>query len=179
MTDPNFPSGTDRIYAAYNSLQNKDEYESIINLQGDMPLIDPENIKSVNIPLLNGFEIGTISTNISENEEKNENITKVLIDWKKSKVNGNAMDFYKTSKKKLLNIYQHVGIYSFRPTALKKFIILPPSKNEITEKLEQLRLLDAGIKIGITYVENIAISVDTIEDLRLIEKIIKEKNVVE
>ena len=67
MTDPNLPSGTDRIYAAFNSLQNKDEYESIINLQGDMPLIDPaKNIESVNLPLINGFEIGTISTNISE-----------------------------------------------------------------------------------------------------------------
>ena len=176
MTDPDLPSGTDRIFAAYNSLQNKDEYESIINLQGDMPLIDPKNIKSVNLPLINGFEIGTISTNISENEEKNENITKVIIDWKKLNTLGNSVDFYKSSKRKLLNIYQHVGIYSFRPTALKKFITLPPSKNEIEKKLEQLRALDAGIKIGITYVENIAISVDTIEDLKIVEKIIKEKN---
>ena len=52
MTDPNLPSGTDRIFAAYSLLKNKDEYESIINLQGDMPLIDPENIKSVNLPLI-------------------------------------------------------------------------------------------------------------------------------
>ena len=178
MTDPSLPSGTDRIYAAYNSLQNKDEYESIINLQGDMPLIDSKNIKSVNLPLINGFEIGTISTNISENEERNENITKVLIDWKKPKVIGDSVDFYKSSKGKLLNIYQHVGIYSFRPTALKKFITLPASKNEIKRKLEQLRAIDAGIKIGITYVENMPISVDTIEDLKLIEKIIKEKNVI-
>ena len=128
------------------------------------------------MPLINGFEIGTISTNISENEEKNENITKVIIDWKKLNTLGNSVDFYKSSKRKLLNIYQHVGIYSFRPTALKKFITLPPSKNEIEKKLEQLRALDAGIKIGITYVENIAISVDTIEDLKIVEKIIKEKN---
>ena len=178
MTDPNLPSGTDRIFAAYSLLKNKDEYESIINLQGDMPLIDPENIKSVNLPLINGFEIGTICTNISENEEKNKNITKVLIDWKKPKTLGNSVDFYKFSKRILLNIYQHVGIYSFKPTALKKFITLPQSKNEIERKLEQLRAIDAGIKIGITYVENIAISVDTIEDLKIIERIIKEKNVI-
>ena len=178
MTDPNLPSGTDRIFSAYNSLQNKNEYESIINLQGDMPLIDSKNIKMVNLPIINGYEIGTISTNISKNEEKNENITKVLIDWRESKTIGNSVEFYKSSKKKLLNIYQHVGIYSFRPAALKKFIALPPSKNEIKNKLEQLRALDAGIKIGITYVENIAISVDTIEDLKIIEKIIKEKNII-
>ena len=177
MTDPNLPSGTDRIFAAYSLLKNKDEYESIINLQGDMPLIDPENIKSVNFPLINGFEIGTICTNISENEEKNKNITKVLIDWKKLKTLGNSVDFYKSSKKILLNTYQHVGIYSFKPTALKRFITLPPSKNEVERKLEQLRALDSGMKIGITYVDNIAISVDTGEDLKIIENIIKEKNV--
>ena len=177
MTDPNLPSGTDRIFAAYSLLKNKDEYESIINLQGDMPLIDPENIKSVNFPLINGFEIGTICTNISENEEKNKNITKVLIDWKKPKTLGNSVDFYKSSKRILSNIYQHVGIYSFRPTALKTFITLPPSKNEEERKLEQLRALDSGMKIGITYVDNIAISVDTVEDLKIIENIIKEKNV--
>ena len=76
----------------------------------------------------------------------------------------------------LLNIYQHVGIYSFKPSALKKFISLPPSKNEIDRKLEQLRALDAGIKIGITYVENVPISVDTVEDLMQIENILKNRN---
>ena len=62
---------------------------------------------------------------------------------------------------------------SHRNKALKKFISLPPSKNEIDRKLEQLRALDAGIKIGITYVENVPISVDTVEDLMLIENILK------
>ena len=82
----------------------------------------------------------------------------------------------KYSKKELINIYQHVGIYSFTPLALKKFVSLPPSKKEIDRKLEQLRALDAGINIGITFVENVPISVDTIEDLILIENIIKRNN---
>ena len=73
-------------------------------------------------------------------------------------------------------MYQHVGIYSFRPIALHKFVSLPPSKTEIDRKLEQLRAIDAGINIGITYVENIPISIDTKEDLILIETIIKRKN---
>ena len=89
---------------------------------------------------------------------------------------GNSLDFYKSLKTEVTNIYQHVGIYSFKPSALKKFILLPPSKNEIDRKLEQLRLLDAGIKIGITYVENVPISVDTKEDLILIENILKNKD---
>ena len=173
MTDPELPSGTDRVFAAFNLLDNKDEYESIINLQGDMPLIDSINIQSVNIPLENGYDIGTIATNISSDEEKNENITKVSIDWREQDVVGNSLDFYKFSKKKLTNIYQHVGIYSFKPIALRKFVSLPASKNEIDRKLEQLRAIDAGINIGITYVENVPISVDTLEDLILIENILK------
>ena len=176
MTDPNLPSGTDRVFAAFNLLENKDDYESIINLQGDMPLIDYKNIQSANIPLYNGYDIGTIATDISSNEIKNENITKVIVDWKEKGVVGNSLDFYKSLKTEVTNIYQHVGIYSFKPSALKKFILLPPSKNEIDRKLEQLRLLDAGIKIGITYVENVPISVDTVEDLILIENILKNKD---
>ena len=176
MTDPNLPSGTDRVFAAFNLLENKNDYESIINLQGDMPLIDYKNIQSVNIPLHNGYDIGTIATDISSNEIKNENITKVTVDWKEEGVVGNSLDFYKSIKTEVTNIFQHVGIYSFKPSALKKFILLPPSKNEIDRKLEQLRLLDAGIKIGITYVENVPISVDTVEDLILIENILKNKD---
>ena len=176
MTDPNLPSGTDRVFAAFNLLDNKDEYESIINLQGDMPLIDSINIQSVNIPLENGYDIGTIATDISSEEEKNENITKVSIDWKKENVVGNRLDFYKASKKQFKNIYQHVGIYSFKPIALRKFVSLPASKNEIDRKLEQFRAIDAGIKIGITYVENVPISVDTLEDLILIENILKNRD---
>ena len=173
MTDPNLPSGTDRVFAAFNLLDNRYDYESIINLQGDMPLIDYKNIQSANIPLHNGYDIGTIATDISSNEIKNENITKVTVDWKEEGVVGISLDFYKSIKTEVKNIYQHVGIYSFKPSALKKFISLPPSKNEIDRKLEQLRLLDAGIKIGITYVENVQISVDTVEDLMLIENILK------
>ena len=176
MTDPNLPSGTDRVFAAFNLLKNKDDYESIINLQGDMPLIDYKNIQSTNIPLHNGYDIGTIATDITSDEIKNENITKVSVDWQKERIFGNSLDFYKSVKTNLTNIYQHVGIYSFKPSALKKFISLPPSKNEIDRKLEQLRALDAGIKIGITYVENVPISVDTVEDLMQIENILKNRN---
>ena len=176
MTDPNLPSGTDRVFAAFNLLDNKDEYESIINLQGDMPLIDSINIQSVNIPLENGYDIGTIATEISNEEEKNENITKVSIDWKEADVVGNSLDFYKFSTKQSSNIYQHVGIYSFKPIALRKFVSLPASKNEKDRKLEQLRAIDAGIKIGITYVENVPISVDTLEDLILIENILNNRD---
>ena len=98
MTDPNLPSGTDRIFEAFNSLDNKNAYESIINLQGDMPLIDPMILKIANLPLDQGYEIGTIATNISKVEEKNPNITKVFINWEKSTSVGNSIEFYKNSR---------------------------------------------------------------------------------
>ena len=84
-----------------------------------MPLIDYKNIQSANIPLHNGYDIGTIATDISSNEIKNENITKVSVDWKEEGVVGNSLDFYKFIKTEVTNIYQHVGIYSFKPSALK------------------------------------------------------------
>ena len=176
MTDPNLPSGTDRVFAAFNLLDNKDEYESIINLQGDMPLINPMILEIVNLPLNQGYEIGTIATNISSDQESNTNITKVSIDWEKSISVGNSIEFYKDSRKQYENIYQHVGIYSFKPSTLYKIVSMEPSKNEIERKLEQFRALDAGIKIGIIYIENVPISVDTMEDLILVEKIIKNNN---
>ena len=179
MTDPDLPSGTDRIFEAFSSLENKDEYESIINLQGDMALIEPLILKDVNLALRHGYEIGTVATSFW-NQADNENITKVSINWENNDLVGNSIDFYKKSRTQVenryQNIYQHVGIYSFKPSALQKFVSLGPSKNEIENKLEQLRALDAGIKIGITYVENVPISVDTLEDLIFIENIIKNKN---
>ena len=111
MTDPNLPSGTDRVFAAFNLLENKHDYESIINLQGDMPLIDYKNIQSANIPLHHGYDIGTIATDISVEEIKNENITKVSVEWKEVGVVGNSLDFYKSTKTQIKKIHQHVGIY--------------------------------------------------------------------
>ena len=98
MTRKDHPSGTDRIFEVIKNYPTKNQIDSIINLQGDMPIINPETIKKVNIPLAQGFEIGTLITNLSLEEEKNENITKAKIDWIKKNNLGEAKDFYKTSK---------------------------------------------------------------------------------
>ena len=176
MTDPNLPSGTDRVFAGFEKIQNLEKLDSIINLQGDMPLINSDDIAKVNEPIINGYSIGTLGTDLNSIEEENINITKVKINWDKEKKIGDAVDFYKNSKGTLKNIYQHVGIYSFKPSALNNFVKLSQSKNELEKKLEQLRAIDAGIKIGISYVENVPLSVDTKEDLNHIESIIKGTN---
>jgi len=174
MTDPNLPTGTDRIFVAAKNYMNINQYDSIINLQGDMPLINPNDIAQVNIPLQQGFDIGSLVTNLKGDVEANDkNITKAQVEWIKKETIGKAIDFNKNiNLLKGSNLYHHVGIYSFKFEALKKFISLPLSKNERKRNLEQMRALDARMTIGVGYVQNIPIGVDTKEDLLQVEKII-------
>ena len=175
MTKPDLPSGTDRVYEIINNHPNANQFECIINLQGDMPLVNPNDIQKVRIPLMQGFDIGTLVTHISEEEEKNINITKAKVNWIKRENIGEAIDFYKKPKKVLKNIYHHIGIYSFRINSLKKFIGLKPSENELFHKLEQWRALDSNMTIGTKYIDESYFGVDTEEDLLKAENIIKDK----
>ena len=175
MTNPNLPSGTDRVYEVINNHPNVNQFECIINLQGDMPLVNPTDIQKVIIPIMQGFDIGTLVTHISKEEEKNINITKAKVNWIKRENIGEAIDFYKKPKKVLKNIYHHIGIYSFRINSLKKFVDLKPSENELFHKLEQWRALDSNMTIGTKYVDESYFGVDTEEDLLKAENIIKDK----
>ena len=175
MTNPNLPSGTDRVYEIINNHPYANQFECIINLQGDMPLVNPNDIQKVSIPLMQGFDIGTLVTNISKEEEKNINITKAKVNWIKKDNIGEAIDFYKKPKKIYKNIYHHIGIYSFRINSLKKFIGLKPSENELFHKLEQWRALDSNMTIGTKYIDESYFGVDTEEDLLKAENIIKDK----
>ena len=175
MTNPDLPSGTDRVYEIINNHPNANQFECIINLQGDMPLVNPNDIQKVSIPLMQGFDIGTLVTHISKEEEKNINITKAKVNWIKRENIGEAIDFYKKPKKVLKNVYHHIGIYSFRINSLKKFIGLKPSENELFHKLEQWRALDSNMTIGTKYIDESYFGVDTEEDLLKAENIIKDK----
>ena len=175
MTNPDLPSGTDRVYEIINNYQNANQFECIINLQGDMPLVNPNDIQKVSIPLMQGFDIGTLVTNISKEEEKNINITKAKVNWIKKDNIGEAIDFYKKPKKILNNIYHHIGIYSFRIDSLKKFVDLKPSENQLFHKLEQWRALDSNMTIGTKYIDESYFGVDTEVDLIKAENIIKDK----
>ena len=175
MTDPNLPSGTDRVHAAFLKINNNQDIDIIINLQGDMPLIQPEQIKKVIHPLLNNFKIGTLATTLHDHEKNNPNVTKVLIDKIKNNV-GIAKEFFRIKDSIQGNVFHHVGIYSYTRDALLNFVKLPKSKNEIMLNLEQYRAMDAQLDIGVTYVSNIPFSIDTKEDLINAEIIIKDIN---
>ena len=173
LTNPSLPSGTDRVFEAFKKIENFEIYDSIINLQGDMPLISPNHIKKVKEPLLKGFDIGTLVTNLSVKQEKDSNVTKAKINWHADSKVGKAINFYKISKNNVDQVYQHVGIYSFKTESLKKFVSFPQSENELKFNLEQWRAIDFGITIGAIYADNVPISVDTKEDLNQVESIIK------
>ncbi len=177
MTDPRIASGTDRIYEVAKNLSNINEFDSIINLQGDMPIINHLDIEKVNLPLKQGFEIGTLSTQLKNDQLNDENVTKVKINWIVNKMIGEAEDFFKKNdSSEYKNLYHHVGIYSFRLESLKKFVSIAPTDNEINLKLEQLRAIDSKMTIGASYVKDVPISVDTKEELIKVEKILDKNN---
>ena len=175
MTDPNLPSGTDRVHSAFLKIKNNKDIDVIINLQGDMPLINPEHILKVIDPIKRNFAIGTLATNLNDNELNNPNVTKVEVDFKKKEI-AQALSFYREVTIENKNLYHHVGIYSYTPDSINTFINLPKSKNEIDLSLEQMRAMDSNIPIGVTYVPEVPISVDTKEDLINIETNIREHN---
>ncbi len=178
LTDPKLPSGTDRIYSAFEKIENISNVEYVINLQGDMPLINPNYIKNVIEPLKKNYSIGTLATNLKQNEIINPNITKVLVDWKEDNL-GRAREFFRLKNENNNQFYHHVGIYSYSIKSLLEFVNLPKSKNEISLNLEQYRAMDAGMSIGIIYKPEIPPSIDTKEDLINVESIIRanhEKN---
>ena len=175
MTDPNLPSGTDRVHSAFLKIKNNKNIDVIINLQGDMPLINPEHILKVIDPIKRNFAIGTLATNLNDNELNNPNVTKVEVDFKKNEI-AQALSFYREVTIENQNLYHHVGIYSYTPDSINTFINLPKSKNEIDLSLEQMRAMDSNIPIGVTYVPEVPMSVDTKEDLINIETNIREHN---
>ncbi len=175
ITDPNIPTGTDRIYAASHKIKDINEIDNIINLQGDMPLIKSKIIKKALEPLYKNYSIGTLATTLQSEENENPNVTKVEVEWLNYEI-GTAKNFFRLSNNISNQLCHHVGIYSYTRSSLSKFVKLPRSKNEIINKLEQFRALDSNIEIGVTFTPDIPISIDTKEDLITAENIIRAWN---
>jgi 3-deoxy-manno-octulosonate cytidylyltransferase (CMP-KDO synthetase) len=173
LTDPNLPSGTDRIHAALMARDPKGEFDACINLQGDEPAVDPETIRKVYRALAEtGADIATAVAAFPQPEDiLNPNKVKALVDWKDdSKKAGMARKFARQVQgAEATEAWQHIGIYAYRRKALEQFVRLPQSDNEKRERLEQLRAMDAGMKIAAARVEKPGRGVDTEEDLQALE----------
>lgn len=177
ITDPNLPSGTDRIFAAYKNFK-QDDFEVIINLQGDLPNIDPQVIRAAAAALINSdCDIATVASKIKNKSEiSNPNVVKIAIAFQDQNL-GKALYFSRAAipyaKNEEADFYHHIGIYAYKKDALEKFVNLAPSTLEKRESLEQLRALENNMKIMVKIVDAHPLSVDTKEDLEVVTNLIK------
>ena len=177
LTSNKHKTGTDRIYEALKK-SNIKNVDLIMNLQGDEPVIDTEDIISLNDKMIRNYSnLGTLASKIKNNKDlNNENIVKVITE--KSLYENHfprAITFSRKSKI-IDNIYHHIGIYCYSKDCLEKFIQLKQSKNEVENRLEQLRALDNNIEINVSIAKSSPIGVDTKEDYIALKKIMEYKN---
>ncbi|MHC1944901.1 3-deoxy-manno-octulosonate cytidylyltransferase [Bradyrhizobium sp. UFLA06-06] len=176
MTRSDHPSGSDRIYEAMTTLDPGGRAEIVVNLQGDFPTISPETIRSV-MPALDdpAVDISTLASRIhSEEEDQAPSVVKAV----GSPIGPNRLRaLYFTRATAPYGDgprYHHIGLYAYRRAALERFVALPPSPLEQQEKLEQLRALEAGMRIDVTIVDTVPRGVDTPADLETARRILSK-----
>ena len=178
LTSNEHKTGTDRIYEAIQKLGRSD-IDYVMNLQGDEPLMNIEDIKNLNNKMIQTkSKLGTLASNISDDKlYDDQNVVKVIT---KESLDisefPEALDFIRKTSNVSENIYHHLGIYCYQLETLKKFVSYDQSHNEIKNKLEQLRALDNNIKINVALAKSSPIGVDTQEDFVAIKKIMEYKS---
>jgi 3-deoxy-manno-octulosonate cytidylyltransferase (CMP-KDO synthetase) len=168
MTSPDLPSGSDRIFAALRAVDRGYEHDVVINLQGDLPTIEPASITaSLEALTVTGADIGTLACEIEDAEDAdNPNLAKVVPSWDVTGRRGRALYFTRAKAPWGKGpLYAHVGLYAYKREALQRFVGLVPSPLERREKLEQLRALEAGMSIALGRIDAMPQGVDTPEDL--------------
>lgn len=168
MTRADHASGSDRVYEAVSRVDADGEFDIVLNLQGDLPLLEPSLISACIAPLLDkGPHIATIAAEISVPEERtNPNSVKVV--GTPTGVPGRLRALYFTRATAPAGegpLYHHFGMYAYRRPALERFVTLRPSTLEKREQLEQLRALEDGMRIDVTLVDTVPVEVNTPEDL--------------
>ena len=179
LTSNKHKSGSDRIMEGFKKL-GIDNFDYILNLQGDEPNIDENDIINLNnFAINNNSDIGTLATKIKDDSMlSNENVVKVALEEKLSNENFPfALNFArKDLSNKYENIYHHIGIYIYKVNILEKFVNFDQTKNEVEYRLEQLRALDNSIKINVALAKSSPIGIDTMEDYLALKKIMEYKS---
>ena len=167
MTRPDHPSGSDRIFEALQLLDPGREAEIVVNVQGDLPTIEPAIIRAALAPLAEpAVDIATLAVEIVREEEKTAPYVVKLVGSPLSANRLRALYFTRaTAPSGEGPLYHHVGLYAYRRAALERFVGLPPSYLERREKLEQLRALEAGMRIDAEIVSATPLGVDTPAEL--------------
>ena len=177
LTSNKHKTGTDRIYEAFQKINIRD-VDLIMNLQGDEPAIEIDDMINLNNKMIkNNANLGTLAAKLEEKKIlESENIVKVITEKNlKEHQFPRAISFLRRSEN-MDNIYHHIGIYCYSADTLQKFVQLKQSKNEIENRLEQLRALDNDIDINVSLAESSPIGIDTEEDYLALKKIMEYKN---
>lgn len=167
MTSPDHPSGSDRIFEALARIDPAGRVRFVVNVQGDLPTLDPADIAAALAPLADpAVDIATLAAEIREPSDRtNPNVVKV-VGSPVAPRRLRALYFTRaTAPSGEGPRYHHIGLYAYRRAALERFVSLPPSPLEKQEKLEQLRALEAGMRIDVTIVDAVPRGVDTPADL--------------
>jgi 3-deoxy-manno-octulosonate cytidylyltransferase (CMP-KDO synthetase) len=177
LTDPALPSGSDRIHAALGQLDPGASHDVVVNLQGDLPAIDPAALRAVVEALGAGADIATLAAEIVEERERTDpNVVKAVLALPPGSRTGRALYFTRaTAPAGPGPLWHHIGIYAYRRAALASFVGLPPSPLEVRERLEQLRALEAGMRIDAAVVDTIPLGVDTPADLERVRTLLKKQ----
>jgi 3-deoxy-manno-octulosonate cytidylyltransferase (CMP-KDO synthetase) len=168
LTDPALPSGSDRIMAALEALDPSQRFDTVINLQGDMPFVDPAVAAACAEVLAReaACDIATVvAPEASPADRANPDVVKALLALAEGAGMGRALYFTRSTLYGDAPVWRHIGIYGYRRAALNRFTAAPPSPLERREKLEQLRALEMGLRIDAAVVATAPISVDTAADL--------------
>ncbi len=168
LTDPALPSGSDRIFQALQVFDPDGRHDVVVNLQGDLPALDPRYVRAVAETLAAaGTDIATLVAEIDEPADfDNPSVVKPVVAWDEGGSRGRALYFTRARAPSGNGpLFHHVGIYAYKREALARFVHLPPSPLELREKLEQLRALEAGMTIAVARVDEVPLSVDTQADL--------------
>ena len=168
LTDPDLPSGSDRIHHALGEADPDARHDAVVNLQGDLPTIDPASVRASLAPLANAaVDIATLAAVITRDEERDSpNVVKVVAGLAGGQTIGRALYFTRaTAPWGDGPLYHHIGLYAYRRDALARFVALARGVLERREKLEQLRALEAGMRIDVALVDTVPLGVDTPADL--------------
>ncbi|MBT7611943.1 MAG: 3-deoxy-manno-octulosonate cytidylyltransferase [Rhodospirillaceae bacterium] len=172
LTDPDLPSGSDRINQALQRLDPDGRHDVVVNVQGDLPTLDPGTLRAaVSVLQSSGGDIATLVAEIRDAHERDDpSVVKAIVAWEGAgqfgEQTGWALYFTRaTAPAGEGPLWHHISLYAYRRAALERFVTLPVSRLEQREKLEQLRALEAGMTIAVARVDSIPLGVDTPADL--------------
>jgi len=173
LTRTDHPSGSDRIWEAVERFDPDRRHDAVVNVQGDLPTVEPKAVRAALAPLDEGdVDIATIAAAIARDEERTDpNVVKAVIAFTRGGRGGvppigRALYFSRATVPTGDGpLYHHIGLYTYRRAALQRFVALPPGTLEKRERLEQLRALEAGMRIDVALVDTVPLGVDTEHDL--------------